>query len=128
MPVPQHQSCSQPLSACGSSSLSFATVFNKTSSLQFFSFLLVHGCSTNHHSHLFNLAQIPASTSIPWSCSYRTHFDAYQGLANSYTCSFFFFFFFLLKKITISEGTLQWNYIPRTQGNRQYKRSHCLCK
>lgn len=80
----------------------------------------IHICSTW-------LRSLQPSTSTPWSCSYRTRFDAYQRLANS--CSFLFlFFFFLLKTVTISEGTLQRNYMPRTQGNRQHKKVHSWSK
>lgn len=80
----------------------------------------IHICSTW-------LRSLQPSTSTPWSCSYRTRFDAYQRLANS--CSFLFlFFFFLLKTVTISEGTLQRNYMPRTQGNRQHKKAHSWSK
>lgn len=80
----------------------------------------IHICSTW-------LRSLQPSTSTPWSCSYRTRFDAYQRLANS--CSFLFlFFFFLLKTVTISEGMLQRNYMPRTQGNRQHKKAHSWSK
>lgn len=80
----------------------------------------IHICSTR-------LRSLQPSTSTPWSCSYRTRFDAYQRLANS--CSFLFlFFFFLLKTVTISEGMLQRNYMPRTQGNRQHKKAHSWSK
>lgn len=80
----------------------------------------IHICSTW-------LRSLQPSTSTPWSCSYRTRFDAYQRLANS--CSFLFlFFFFPLKTVTISEDTLQRNYMPRTQGNRQHKKAHSWSK
>lgn len=129
MPVTRHQPGSQPLSTCSSSSLSFANIFHQNSITAIF---LLPTSTWLQHELPFTSVQLGSE-----ACSHLQvllgavltehvlmHTKDWQTLVPFSSC----FFFFLLKTVTISEGTLQRNYMPRTQGNRQHKKAHSWSK